>query len=111
MGASHGPVGSRSTATAPGFAKKKIACSRLLAFARRARLEESMKDFRDRVVVITGAGSGIGRAAARAFARLGARIHAVDIDSARAERTAETCLEDGARAARAHRVDCSDRNE
>ncbi|MDP9356648.1 MAG: SDR family oxidoreductase [Chloroflexota bacterium] len=37
--------------------------------------------FGDRVVAITGAGSGIGRAAAMAFAGLGARVALVDIDS------------------------------
>jgi NAD(P)-dependent dehydrogenase (short-subunit alcohol dehydrogenase family) len=34
---------------------------------------------RDKVVVITGAGSGIGRATAVAFAERGARVHGVDI--------------------------------
>ncbi len=37
--------------------------------------------FGDRVVAITGAGSGIGRAAAMAFAGLGARVALFDIDS------------------------------
>ncbi len=37
--------------------------------------------FGDRVAVITGAGSGIGRAAALAFAGLGARVALVDIDA------------------------------
>jgi NADP-dependent 3-hydroxy acid dehydrogenase YdfG len=40
-------------------------------------------NLRDRVVVITGAGSGIGRATALAFAREGARIAACDVDQAR----------------------------
>ena len=40
-----------------------------------------MKDFNGKVVVITGAASGIGRAVARAFAENGARLHLVDIDA------------------------------
>jgi NAD(P)-dependent dehydrogenase (short-subunit alcohol dehydrogenase family) len=39
--------------------------------------------FEDRVVVITGAGSGIGRATALAFAAEGAKIVAGEIDQAR----------------------------
>ena len=37
---------------------------------------------RDRVAVITGAGSGIGLASARRLAEEGARVVAVDIDEA-----------------------------
>jgi NAD(P)-dependent dehydrogenase (short-subunit alcohol dehydrogenase family) len=40
-------------------------------------------NLRDRVVVITGAGSGIGRATALAFAGQGARIAACDVDDGR----------------------------
>lgn len=39
-----------------------------------------MKDLKDKVVVITGAASGMGQAAAVAFAREGARVVAVDIN-------------------------------
>ena len=42
-----------------------------------------------RVAVVTGAGSGIGRAIARAFRELGARVAVVDIDEARARETAQ----------------------
>ena len=45
--------------------------------------------FADRAVLITGAGSGIGEAPVRAFAREGARVVVVDIDGAAARRVAE----------------------
>jgi len=45
--------------------------------------------FQDKVVVVTGAGSGIGRATALAFGREGAKVVAADIDVASAEATAD----------------------
>ncbi|TCW79766.1 short chain dehydrogenase [Burkholderia sp. SRS-46] len=53
-----------------------------------ARRRATSGRFSGKVAVVTGAGSGIGRCAALAFAREGATIVAVDIDLASAERTA-----------------------
>jgi NADP-dependent 3-hydroxy acid dehydrogenase YdfG len=60
----------------------------------------------DRVVVITGAGSGIGRATALAFAKQGARVAACDVDQARLD---ELATELGDRALLLRKVDVSDR--
>ena len=65
--------------------------------------------FTNKVALVTGAGSGIGRATALAFAERGARVLCADIDLASAEKTAAACEERGAPAATAHRVDVSDR--
>lgn len=47
---------------------------------------------------MTGAGSGIGAATARAFSAPGARVACVDLDAASAEKTAAACEERGAEA-------------
>jgi len=62
----------------------------------------------DRVVVVTGAGSGIGRATALMFAKQGARIAACDLDQARLDTLAS---ELGDRALVIRRVDVSDRGQ
>ncbi len=65
-----------------------------------------MKSFRDRVVVVTAAGSGIGRATATAFAQAGSRVHLVDIAAQRlAEATSE--LTAAGHRATGHVVDCT----
>ncbi|MCB9528834.1 MAG: SDR family oxidoreductase [bacterium] len=64
-----------------------------------------MRDLDDKVVAITGAGSGIGRALAHAFAAEGARLALSDIDEAAVTATAAALP-----GAVAHRVDVGDRD-
>ncbi|GAA2998361.1 SDR family oxidoreductase [Kitasatospora albolonga] len=59
------------------------------------------------LVVITGAGSGIGRATALAFAAEGARVVVADLDLESAARTAELCTLSGG-TGHAYRLDVSD---
>jgi NAD(P)-dependent dehydrogenase (short-subunit alcohol dehydrogenase family) len=65
---------------------------------------------RDKVCVITGAGSGIGRASARLFAREGARVVVADVDLAGAEETVARVRADGGEAV-AMSVDVTDEEE
>ncbi|WP_281193206.1 SDR family oxidoreductase [Streptomyces yerevanensis] len=64
--------------------------------------------FGGQLVLVTGAGSGIGRATALAFAEAGARVVAVDRDAQSAARTAELSRQGGAAEAWAETVDVGD---
>ncbi|MDK1474995.1 SDR family oxidoreductase [Streptomyces sp. 549] len=64
--------------------------------------------FGGRLVLVTGAASGIGRAVALAFAAAGARVVAVDVDGGGAARTAEQARLAGAAGAWPEVVDVSD---
>ncbi len=61
-------------------------------------------ELKEKIIVITGAGSGIGAASAKLMASLGARVIAVDIDLKKAEETVAEIKKSGGKAT-AHHVD------
>ncbi|MFI6042260.1 SDR family oxidoreductase [Nocardia sp. NPDC051321] len=74
---------------------------------RRARMGLSRKPFEDQLVVITGGGSGIGRATALAFARVGAEVVVSDVNGVAAEATVALIAQAGG-VAHAYELDVSD---
>lgn len=68
-----------------------------------------MKNLRDKVVVITGAASGIGRALALDLAGKGALLALSDVDEAGLAGTVELARAAGAREVRSDRLDVADR--
>src|SRR5215471_11071404 len=68
-----------------------------------------MKTLDDKVVVITGAASGIGRALAVDVARRGARVAISDVDEVGLAGTVDLAKSAGAREVRSDRLDVADR--
>jgi NAD(P)-dependent dehydrogenase (short-subunit alcohol dehydrogenase family) len=66
-----------------------------------------MSVLQNKIVLVTGAGAGIGRATALAMAEVGATVAAADIDLAAAQRTADQAA-GNARRAIAIKADCGD---
>jgi NAD(P)-dependent dehydrogenase (short-subunit alcohol dehydrogenase family) len=66
-----------------------------------------MLDFKNKNVVITGGGSGIGRAASLAFGKRGAFVHILEWNEEQAEKVVKE-IETGGGQAKAHQCDVSD---
>jgi NAD(P)-dependent dehydrogenase (short-subunit alcohol dehydrogenase family) len=74
-----------------------------------ANLKDAL-DFHGRAVFVTGAGAGIGRATAMAFAALGAAVAVTDMDAAAAQAVTEEIAQGGG-AASAFAVDVADERQ
>lgn len=69
-----------------------------------------MKELRDKVVVITGAGSGIGKSLALQFAALGSKLALNDFNESRLKETVAACEQKGADVFSSH-FDVSNRDD
>lgn len=88
-------------------ARRMRASPRNLDDTNESRLTANLVPVSDSVAVVTGAGSGIGRAVALGLARTGVRVAATDLDLAAAQRTAAQDTDKIS----AFRVDVSDPDE
>lgn len=68
-------------------------------------------NFKDSVVVITGASTGIGRGTALAFAQAGASMAVCDFNETAGAETAQLCREAGAPDARFYKVNVQSEEE
>jgi len=68
-----------------------------------------MFELRDEIALVTGAGSGIGRAIAETFARAGAMVHVADLDLGSAQETVRRIVAAGG-TAHAHPLDVRERD-
>ncbi|MGO4446037.1 SDR family oxidoreductase [Mycobacterium sp. 2YAF39] len=100
---SHAPMIARSVHEFVDFLEGKPASRSLL----RAQVGRPRESFGDTLVSVTGAGSGIGRATALAFAREGAEVVISDVNEAGVKETAETIAARGG-VAHAYTLDVAD---
>jgi NAD(P)-dependent dehydrogenase (short-subunit alcohol dehydrogenase family) len=68
---------------------------------------DSGTDFDGKIVVVTGAGSGIGRSSAMLFSKLGAKVHVADLNGESAETVVGELVARGGRGV-SHTVDVTD---
>jgi len=69
-----------------------------------------MLDFTNKIIIITGGGSGIGKAASLAFAKQGAILHIIELNKEQAEETVAAIKMSGGKAS-AHNCDVSNQQQ